>query len=54
MTAKELWQAILDCKCGAWCDECCENFGALGDLLDRVCPVCGKQCPVTVTCPEHE
>lgn len=36
---KEQWQAILDCDCnirGSWCADCCENFGAIGDALDRI------------------
>jgi hypothetical protein len=40
---KALWQSILDCDCntrGTWCSNCCDAFGAIGDTLDRKCPVC--------------
>lgn len=32
--AAALHQAILDCECGAWCNDCCDRFGELGDLLE--------------------
>ena len=40
---KALWQSILGCDCntrGTWCSNCCDAFGAIGDPLDRKCPVC--------------
>jgi hypothetical protein len=54
---KALWQSILDCDCntrGTWCSNCCDAFGAIGDTLDRKCPVCGGPCEVRIECPKHE
>ena len=52
--SKQLWQSIIDCKCGGRCKNCRDNFSAIGEALDRKCPACGGPCEVTIACPQHE